>query len=260
MKRIKYVEKYVREKYRLLTGKVRDVWKEYFGPEKHTTDFGPGSQPHTIMLRERTWRIELSRSKAERFWRQHKIAIVATLVVLFTGVFTRYVLIGFASTVDFYPSSCLGNWENVQNALGKPDVGDGSPASAFTSLNSAVFGTSTAQMFCGNFSGTTDINTLTGKSFQEADLVLSWSVVFPQYEASVAPMPDGGATGDAVASDTMMNASSSASSTDAAGVDTSSSVVSAASSTNDVSPDASSSTSDVTPPPAPTPPPPSRRR
>ena len=152
---------------------------------KKTSDFNSPSRPGTIMLRERTWRIELSRSKIKRFLRQHKIIVTATVAVFLMGVVTRYVLIGFASTVDFYPSSCLGNWENVQNALGKPDITAGSSPSAFTTINSALFGTSTAQMFCGNFSGDTDISALTDKSFQEADLVLSWSVVFPQN--AVAP-------------------------------------------------------------------------
>jgi hypothetical protein len=246
MKRIKHVEKYIREKYHSLAAKFRRLTEE----KQRTTDFGHSSEPHTIMLRERTWRIEMSRSKAKRFWRQHKIAIVATMAVLFTGILTRYVLIGFASTVDFYPSSCLGNWENVQNALGKPDLGPGSSPSAFTTLNSAVFGTSTAQMFCGNFSGDTDINTLTGKSFQEADLVLSWSVVFPQ-DAQAISGGGGGSGGDTASDDNSSTtdgtiATSSASSTIDATADASGTIAS--------STDASSSASASLPPvPPPTP-------
>ena len=143
-----------------------------------TSDFISGSKPRTVILREKTWRVEVSHSKAKRFLRRHRVAVIATLIVFFAGIAARYALVGFATTADFYPSSCLGNWENVQNALGKPDLAPDAPASAFTTLNAAVFGTSTAQMFCGNFSGDTSIAALTDKSFQGADLVLSWSFTF----------------------------------------------------------------------------------
>jgi len=153
--------------------------------ERKTSDFGARHESHTIILKRTVWRIELSGAAIGRFFRHHKLVIIASLAVLVTaGIVTRYILVGFADTADFYPSSCLGNWENVQNALGKPDLPPGSPASAFTTFNSAVMGTSTAQMFCGNFNGDTDINTLTGKSFQSADLVLSWSFAFPPEPAT----------------------------------------------------------------------------
>lgn len=163
---------------------------------KRTSDFGTDSGSETIVLKEKTWRFELSRSKAVRFLRKHKIAVVGILALLCALIVTHYALVGLASTADFYPSSCLGNWENVQNALGKPDLPSGSPASAFTPINSAVFGTSTAQMFCGNFSGDTDIATLSGESFQSADLVLSWSFVFPQEASTTSTStPDSGGGG-----------------------------------------------------------------
>jgi len=156
---------------------------------KKTSDFAPDRKPHTLVLREKMWRLELSRATARRFWKRRKVLVVGTLAVLAAGIVAHYVLVGFASTVDFYPSSCLGNWENVQNALGKPDLPPGALASRFTTYNSAVFGTSTAQMFCGNFSGDTDIAALTGKSFQEADIVLSWTFIFPQATAATTTMP-----------------------------------------------------------------------
>ncbi len=128
----------------------------------------------------------LREGRGRKFLREHpRIAggVAAAIVVVFAA---RWLLVGFASTADFYPSSCLGNWDNVQNALGKPSVAPGSPASAFTVLNSAVFSTGTAQMFCGNFAGDTDITMLQAKTFQSATLVLSWSVAVPAASAGAA--------------------------------------------------------------------------
>jgi len=164
--------------------------KNKHGSPRKTSDFNAGTESHTLVLKEKIWKFEVSRSKAVRFLRSHKVAVVSILAVLLAGVVTRYIFVGLASTADFYPSSCLGNWQNVENALGKPSLPSGASASGFTTANSATLGTSTAQMFCGNFSGDTDINTLTEKSFQEADLVLSWSFVFPEAVATPVTTPD----------------------------------------------------------------------
>ena len=204
--RISHFAEYAHKRLRPLM-----VFFRRLGGQKRTSDQWSGSKPETIMLRERTWRIEVSGKNAKLFWKRHRVAIVAVLAVALAGIATRYVLIGFASTADFYPSSCLGNWENVENALGKPSLPAGSPMAAFTTLNSAFFGTSTAQMFCGNFVGDTDIHELTGKSFEEADLVLSWTFAFPQAQPTAAPGAGGGGGGDLI--------SPSASSSDASSPD-----------------------------------------
>ncbi|MES2470865.1 MAG: hypothetical protein V4526_01370 [Patescibacteria group bacterium] len=52
----------------------------------------------------------------------------------------------------FYPSTCLGGWENVQNAEGRPDVIDGS-FDAYTDTNSAVLKDRLSTIFCGKFEG-----------------------------------------------------------------------------------------------------------
>lgn len=147
------------------------------------------------MLRERAFRFEfeISRRHIKKFLRNHRKTVVAASVALIVIVSWRY-LVGFASTADFYPSSCLGSWDNVQNALGKPDVNPGSPGSSFTALNSALFSTGTAQMFCGNFSGETNISELQAKSFQSAELVLSWNVVFPDQPGASVSSTDANAS------------------------------------------------------------------
>jgi hypothetical protein len=176
--------------------------KNNHGSPRKTSDFNAGTESRTLVLKERTWKFEVSRSKTIRFLRSHKIAVVSILAILLVGGITRYIFVGLASTADFYPSSCLGNWQNVENALGKPNLSSGASASAFTTANSASLGTSTAQMFCGNFSGDTDINTLTEKSFQEADLVFSWSFVFPEAASApvIAPDNSGDNSSDTVSS------------------------------------------------------------
>lgn len=180
---------------------------------RKTSDFGPGTEAHTLILKKKVWKLEVSRSSFTRFLGRYKKILVAVLAVTVVGLVTRSILVGFASTADFYPSSCLGNWENVQNALGKPDLPSGADATDFTTFNSAIMGTSTAQMFCGNFSGDTDIGTLTGKSFQEADLVLSWSFIFPEESSDTAI----GAAGDTSSTPTSTLDDSSASSTGGGG-------------------------------------------
>ena len=150
----------------------------------HVSDVGPSSAPKTVMLRERVWHIDikLSRSKVSRFISRNKGWISLGLIVLAALISFRYFLIGFASTADFYPSSCLGNWQNVENALGTPSLPDGSPAQSFNSSNAAFLPNDTAQMYCGNFSGSTDIELLKDKAFQKASLVLSWTFNFPEPE------------------------------------------------------------------------------
>lgn len=160
--------------------------------ERAVSDVGRASSGQTVVLREKVWRFEISRTKVLRFIRHHRVAFFLLFTLIVVPIFVRYALIGFASTADFYPSSCLGNWQNVANALGKPDVPPGSPPSAWNGANSAFFGTGTAQIFCGNFSGDADIASLQAKPFQNAYLILSWNFIFP-----VASSASGTASGTA---------------------------------------------------------------
>ncbi len=208
--------------------------------EKKVRDLGYGKRGTTVVLRERTFRIqfEVSRRTLWRLLRDHRGWVIAMCAVIVTIAFAQMFMVGFASTAEFYPSSCLGSWDNVQNALGAPRVPPGSPGSAFTPLNSAVFSTGTAQMFCGNFSGQTDIAALAAKQFQSATLVLSWYVAVPQ--AAEVGGGDGGA-GAAAAGSASGTASSSTET--ASGVSSSSAALIAPSST--VSPGTTTPTANV---------------
>ncbi|HVM76704.1 MAG TPA: hypothetical protein VMU07_00950 [Candidatus Paceibacterota bacterium] len=172
-------ERISRAKRRLTHG-IRSIAAKYkkAQPDSRVSDVHAGPSANTVMLRERTFRVEfeINRRSIKKFFKKYKIPVVAFSAVLVMGIFVRFLLVGFATTADFYPTSCLGSWDNVQNALGKPDLDGPSPASAYTPLNSAIFSTSTAQMFCGNFAGDADISQFAGKKFQSAQIVLSWYV------------------------------------------------------------------------------------
>ncbi len=70
----------------------------------------------------------------------------AIAVIAFVGlrsIMTR------AETQDFYPTTCLGDWQNPASAQGQPEtLTVGTP---FTSANSAMDNASATQIFCGGF-------------------------------------------------------------------------------------------------------------
>ncbi|HVN26504.1 MAG TPA: hypothetical protein VMT99_02520 [Candidatus Paceibacterota bacterium] len=183
-------------------------------PDSHLIDIRTGAAPKTVMLRELILHVEfeVSRRAAKKFAVTYRRPLIAFAAVFILGLFVRFLLVGFATTVDFYPSSCLGSWDNVQNALGRPEVAAGSPGSSFTGLNSAVFSTGTQQMFCGNFSGDVPISDLAGKNFQSATLVLSWYVDLPQ----AAPASGGGGGGASAAPVSTSDVTAASSTDDAA--------------------------------------------
>lgn len=203
---------------------LRDLRKKKQHAPADFRDVRRSAKPR-VVLRERALKIEVSWSSLRAFLLRHKAASIS-ITLLVTLLISWRAMTGFATTASFYPSSCLGSWNGVQNALGHPDLGPGSSASQFSTGNSAVLSANTGQMFCGNFAGDTDISALEAKSFEHADLVLSWTFVFPGNE---------GVSADA--------SSSSASSTDVAGTTTTSSgdaSSSIASSTDETSGGASS--------------------
>jgi hypothetical protein len=102
--------------------------------------------------------------------------VLAVLAALFGGRFVH------ADTVNFYPASCLGNWQNVENALGKPDLPDGADSGEFNASNSAMYVGGDAEIFCGNFAGEDPGNRI----FQKATVHFSWTLVLPPEQASIS--------------------------------------------------------------------------
>ena len=102
------------------------------------------------------------------------LMLLATLLIFF-----GYVLFVRANVAQFYPSTCLGNWENVLSAVGKPQLGEGAPNERFNDENSAHYLGGQAQIFCGNFTGEEFKN----KAIRKSKLYLSWVILPPTPEA-----------------------------------------------------------------------------
>ncbi|OGY99532.1 MAG: hypothetical protein A2945_01590 [Candidatus Liptonbacteria bacterium RIFCSPLOWO2_01_FULL_52_25] len=104
-------------------------------------------------------------------------------VLMVGGVFIAITLIipfVRADILEYYAGSCLGTWENVVHAVGKPQFETGTEGSLH-SENSARFSGGDAQIFCGSFSGDDPGD----KVFKKARVSFVWS--FAPVGASVAP-------------------------------------------------------------------------
>ncbi len=111
------------------------------------------------------------------------LGAVAIIGIVFVGVrqfSTR------AEVNDFYPTTCLGDWQNPSNAANQPET-MGVPGVPFTSQNSAVFTASGTQIFCGGFvpPGFSSSGTITN-----VGLTLVWQVG----NGTVAPPPGSSAS------------------------------------------------------------------
>lgn len=99
------------------------------------------------------------------------IFVVCAVFVLIIVIIKQSTVIK-AEAVKFYPNVCLGGWQNVKNAEGKPELPEDAVAEEFSEKNSAVLGNSVSQIFCSDFTGEipkdTQIKTLL--------LRLSWSL------------------------------------------------------------------------------------
>src|SRR3989344_5464117 len=74
------------------------------------------------------------------------LALVALATVGFNRLFVR------AEVEDFYPSTCLGTWQSVESAQGKPEMlTPPSASTTFSDNNSALFLSGNGQIFCGGF-------------------------------------------------------------------------------------------------------------
>lgn len=76
-----------------------------------------------------------------------------------------------AETTQFYPSVCLGNWTDPENAEGKPDLEENADYSEFNSGNSAFYGGGQKQIFCGQFKG----ELAEGAKINQIALKFSWA-------------------------------------------------------------------------------------
>ena len=75
------------------------------------------------------------------------IFLVAMLVLGYQSFVAK------ADVAYFYPSTCLGDWQNPELASGGRDTDEGASVDAFTEDNSAILKGSAGRIYCGSFEG-----------------------------------------------------------------------------------------------------------
>jgi hypothetical protein len=103
-----------------------------------------------VSLKKRTIRIELTIQQIKAFVKDNVYRSFAISILLLLAVALTFSLTTKANIGEFYATSCLGGWENPQNAEGSPETRNGS---AFSQQNSAVLKNTLSEIFCGGFSG-----------------------------------------------------------------------------------------------------------
>ncbi len=110
-------------------------------------------EENILSLRKKEWVIRIDPKQIKDFLYLHK----HTLIFIFTFFTACAFIISTSSTnasvTTFYPGTCLGGWQNVENATGEPSVEDPERKESFTKENSAVFENSNEEIFCGDFKG-----------------------------------------------------------------------------------------------------------
>jgi hypothetical protein len=82
--------------------------------------------------------------------RAKRFLFFCIFVACVIGLFATKIVFTNARVSFFYPTSCLGGWQNPIHATGAPEVSEGG---TYTKENSAVVSDTLAQIFCGAFSG-----------------------------------------------------------------------------------------------------------
>lgn len=138
---------------------------------------------------------------------------IACLVITTLVLYTSRAPFLKAEATSFYPKACLGGFDAIRNAEGKPDTKVAAGRDAFDSENSAYLsGEQSAEMYCGNFDGTVADHTvpnkitltiyLTTKEKQDAPIIKNdtsaSSTTFLQVlDATTTPILENGAAKDA---------------------------------------------------------------
>lgn len=103
--------------------------------------------------------------------KRKRARVVTSLIVLFLLSLLGATISnrGKAELAIFYPNSCLGGWENVTKATGKPETEEGG---IFSDLTSALLpANSVADVYCGDFKGDIPESTVP----QKLVLRIAWS-------------------------------------------------------------------------------------
>ncbi|MCS6789239.1 MAG: hypothetical protein NZ484_01570 [Patescibacteria group bacterium] len=116
--------------------------------------------PHkkVILFKKRGWKIEITSKDLFNFLYKFKFLFSSFAIFIIILLFVFYFKTK-ANVVQFYPESCLGGWQNPQNASGKPDLLKDSKEDNFNKNNSAVLNNVISEIYCGKFSGDIPENT-----------------------------------------------------------------------------------------------------
>ncbi|MDP3986035.1 MAG: LamG-like jellyroll fold domain-containing protein [Candidatus Veblenbacteria bacterium] len=116
-------------------------------------------------------------------WERHGVRVTAvTLVLLVAAGVLLQAVTGRASTMQLYPTACLGDWYAPQNAAGAPNAVSADGFSQYNDTNSAIYNGGEKQLYCSNF---TNENPLPDSTQAEAvRLRLYWAGV-PQGQTSM---------------------------------------------------------------------------
>lgn len=107
-----------------------------------------------LYLRPKVWKFEIDPQNIISFLSFHKGPIWIFSVLFFIIILSTSSFKIVASVQNFYSSSCLGGWSNVNLAEGENDVKEGDFKS-FSKENSAILENSFSEMICGKFLGNT---------------------------------------------------------------------------------------------------------
>jgi hypothetical protein len=164
---------------------MKNFLKKKEKKDKHpkVLDVGLEKDNKTIVFKKKQWKIEFTFEDLKNKFNQNK-KIFFSFLGIFVLIFliARYLYLTKAETVEVYPSSCLGGWQNPQNAAGKPDLSKDAPASSFNKNNSAYLSNAISQIYCGNFEGSSPDSNL---QIKRAYLTFSWLVLSQEEEQSL---------------------------------------------------------------------------
>lgn len=87
---------------------------------------------------------------APTFYERYQFWVILAVIILGASFFIWKKVLTRAEAVDFYPTTCLGTWQNPQNAQGKPETFN-TQNLVFTDENSATSNGSSSEIYCGSF-------------------------------------------------------------------------------------------------------------
>lgn len=125
------------------TSQIKNTWIE---------DVTISGKSKVLSLRPTYFVIKIDKQKIRELFSKDKYFIGYGLVVLLVLAVSSLSNPTKADVVNFYPTSCLGGWENPENATGAPSLEKDEKIESFNEENSARM-RGTSDIFCGGFEG-----------------------------------------------------------------------------------------------------------